>query len=89
MKQKQEDKAVTEYWIEHYVHRNHCSLCGNTGVIDTRGAKTPAGFDCGRLNWCICPNGQLSRIHSGRETPPEQDSLPEWRRTGLELPKKP
>ena len=36
----------------------HCSLCGNKGVIDSRGIRTPAGFECGGLHYCICPNGR-------------------------------
>jgi hypothetical protein len=40
-------------------HNVHCGLCGNTGIVDTRGrAKTPAGFDVGVLRYCICPNGR-------------------------------
>lgn len=53
-------KTVTRYWLEFYADR-HCTLCGNRGWIDTRGMKTPAGYDVGRLNWCICPNGQELR----------------------------
>ena len=39
---------------------SHCGLCGNSGVIDTRGVMfTPAGVECGVLAFCICPNGRL------------------------------
>ena len=58
------NNAVEEYWLQHYVNENVrlCSLCGNTGVIDTRGrAMSHAGVDAGRLNDCICPNGQAYR----------------------------
>lgn len=59
-------EAVTKYWVEHYA-TEHCTLCGNRGVIDTRGVKTPAGIVVGRLNWCICPNGQkIRKAHNGR-----------------------
>ncbi len=59
-----EDKAVVDYWLKHYVSpRGHCSLCGNSGVVDTRPAKTAAGVPSGRLNYCICPNGQILRAH--------------------------
>jgi len=51
---------VTDYWEQFYA-TEHCTLCGNHGVIDTRGVKTPAGYEAGRLNWCICPNGQALR----------------------------
>lgn len=53
---------VTNYWMEFYVSDNHhCSLCGNHGWIDTRGIRTPAGVKCGKINYCICPNGQIMR----------------------------
>ena len=36
-----------------------CGLCGNSGVIDTRGQVfTAAGQDCGVRRYCICPNGR-------------------------------
>lgn len=51
--QKDED-----LWLE-FVGKNHCGLCGNSGVIDTRGKiKTAAGFECGVRQFCICPNGR-------------------------------
>jgi hypothetical protein len=63
------DNAITRYWLANY-SKEHCTLCGNWGVIDTREVMTPAGFRCGRLNWCICPNGQAIRKQVG--TSPEQ-----------------
>lgn len=71
---KHENKAVTEYWLAHYVEAESgiglCSLCGNTGIIDTRhSAISPAGINSGRLNWCICPNGQAMRITTGQDSP--------------------
>ncbi len=51
---------VTKYWLEYYAS-HYCTLCGNTGFIDTRGVKTPAGLEVGRINYCICPNGQIMR----------------------------
>lgn len=55
------DEAITDYWLKHYMDR-HCTLCGNWGVIDSRAsAITPAGYRVGRLNFCICPNGQALR----------------------------
>ncbi len=54
---------VTNYWLEYYVDE-HCTLCGNHGVIDTTGVKTPAGLEVGRVNYCICPNGQYMRKNS-------------------------
>jgi hypothetical protein len=30
------NKTISNYWIEHYVSENGlCSLCGNSGYIDT------------------------------------------------------
>lgn len=55
--------AVTEYWLTYYIQDGLCSVCGNTGVIDTTGVRTPAGFECGRVNLCFCPNGQAMRHH--------------------------
>ncbi len=55
------NNPITNYWYENYVHDGHCSLCGQVGLIDTRSAVTPAGFFCGRVNFCICPNGQQLR----------------------------
>lgn len=56
-----ETVVVSDYWLKHYA-TNHCTLCGNHGVIDTRAtAVTPAGYWVGRLNFCICPNGQTLR----------------------------
>lgn len=52
--------AITEYWSANYM-TDHCTLCGNAGWIDSRGVKTAAGFDVGRVNYCICPNGQALR----------------------------
>lgn len=62
--------AVEDYWLRHYTS-NHCTLCGNTGVIDTRGVRTNAGFPTGRLNWCICPNGQILRDALGNDNAEE------------------
>lgn len=57
-------EAVTNYWTEHYVN-DHCTLCGNHGVIDTRAtAVTAAGVWVGRVNFCICPNGQSLRAQN-------------------------
>lgn len=37
----------------------YCGLCGNTGIVDTRGkVNDPAGADCGVRAYCICPNGR-------------------------------
>lgn len=51
---------ITRYWLEHYCDEQ-CTLCGNSGIVDTRGVKTAAGHNVGRINFCICPNGQTLR----------------------------
>lgn len=61
--------AVRAYWLEHYVVNHMCSLCANTGEINTAGLKTKTGVLVGRFNWCICPNGQAMRYQSGMDKP--------------------
>jgi hypothetical protein len=68
---KNYDDYIADYWAEHYLayvkvpgwdkEFPGCSLCGQSGVIDTTGIKTPAGYSVGRKNYCICPNGQVMR----------------------------
>lgn len=60
------NQLVEDYWIRYYA-KDHCTLCGNRGVIDTRGVRTNAGLPTGRLNWCICPNGQIYRGSLGSD----------------------
>lgn len=60
-----DNEAVTEYWLEHFVSaRGGCSLCGNTGIIDTRRIAVSQG-DAGThaIIYCICPNGQCMERH--------------------------
>jgi hypothetical protein len=66
-----ENELVTDYMFTHYdAPENHmCTLCGQRGIIDTRGVKTPAGVEVGRLNWCLCPNGQAMREQAGERLP--------------------
>lgn len=52
--------TVTKYWLKWYC-TSHCTLCANSGVIDSAGLKTAAGVPAGRKNLCICPNGQALR----------------------------
>lgn len=69
---KAKSKIVTNYWVEYYADKL-CTLCGNRGVIDTHNtAISPAGYSSGRLNWCICPNGQYMREASDG-LPTEED----------------
>lgn len=53
--------ALTNYWLKFYRVDNHCTLCGNKGIVDSTGLATTAGFRGGRRNFCICPNGQALR----------------------------
>jgi len=47
-------------WLEFLSPNDMCGLCGNTGIVDTRGRMfTPAGVECGVRQWCICPNGRV------------------------------
>jgi hypothetical protein len=58
---------LEQYWLDHYC-THACTLCGNGGVIDSRGVTTAAGVAVGRLNWCICPNGTtIRRLRAGAE----------------------
>jgi len=65
--------SITKFWFENYNTKafspslnqkvgGYCSLCGNSGIIDTRGrATTPTGEDIGKLNCCMCPNGRAQK----------------------------
>jgi hypothetical protein len=69
------DKKLTDYWHAHYVKADVCGLCGNRGVLDTRGrAYSPRGQPVGGLFWCICPNGQTIRQQTGTEGPRDEQS---------------
>ncbi len=57
-------QKVTDYWRAFYYSPSFdlCSLCGNRGIIDTqRTAVSPLGYRPGRIDYCICPNGQHAR----------------------------
>ncbi len=51
------DHPVLVDWYE-FSNKDLCSLCANWGFIDTRSLKNAAGVECGKLNYCICPNGR-------------------------------
>ena len=79
-------EAITEYWMEHYINGIHCSLCGNSGIIDTTGLTTidntvgpGAKVMVGRKNYCICPNGQAMRnaFVKGRQLGRNHFTIPE------------
>jgi hypothetical protein len=60
-------------WLEFLGPGSCCGLCGNSGVVDTRGkVKSPRGDDCGVRAYCICPNGRAIKQPSGK-LPPEED----------------
>lgn len=69
-------EIVSAYWLRFYC-TEHCTLCGNAGIVDSRGVSTPAGVAVGRLNWCICPNGHVLRAvtkqQTGRDLPTEDE----------------
>lgn len=53
---------LVDFWLDNYAPKGHCCLCGNFGIIDTRGKMfTPAGYECGARVFCICPNGQTMK----------------------------
>lgn len=52
---------LTNFWLEYYANKGLCSLCGNSGRIDTTTAVSAAGVKSGCINYCICPNGQVLR----------------------------
>jgi len=59
-----QEKAIDEYFWHNFFNEDVrlCSLCGNSGVIDTRNtAVSGGGINAGRLNYCICPNGRAMR----------------------------
>jgi hypothetical protein len=62
-----ETKIITDYWHKYYCDKV-CTLCGNSGFIDTHGVKSNVGIKVGRLNYCICPNGQQYRRRKIMET---------------------
>ncbi len=58
------EDTITQYWLAYYSDTEYClcTLCGNTGKVDTRGrAISEAGVDVGCVNFCLCPNGQHER----------------------------
>ena len=49
----------------------YCGLCGNSGVVDTRGhVRSPRGQECGVRAFCICPNGRAAKAQRGGTLPP-------------------
>ena len=57
-------KILDEFWANEFIVGHLCGLCGNTGIIDTRGrAVSPAGEVTGGEFFCICPNGRCLKAH--------------------------
>ncbi len=57
---------MASLWLDEFSDTGHCCLCGNHGIIDTRGKVfTPAGHECGDRVWCICPNGRIMKKQRG------------------------
>jgi len=54
------DEMIIGVWMNEYLHPEHneCSICGNSGFVDTTGLKSPRGDSVGRKHYCICPNGR-------------------------------
>lgn len=56
------EDILSEYWLEHYAPQDVCVLCGNSGIVDTKGtAFWPDGKPAGGRHWCFCPNGRERR----------------------------
>lgn len=71
-------ETLTNFWHAFFVKKGMCSLCGNSGLIDTRGATTAAGVVVGDVHYCICPNGQVRRERDpGFQKWPDPE-LPDW-----------
>jgi len=64
------NRILDRYWFAHYVSDTPlglCTLCGNTGIINTTYVRSPAGVFPGRHSeYCICPNGRTMREHPAR-----------------------
>ena len=63
MSMKAKSREVSAYWAEFYSDGGYCTLCGNTGIVNTiNTALTPKGEKgFGRRQFCFCPNGQHFR----------------------------
>lgn len=61
-------KLLGDIWLNEFVSKGHCGLCGNHGIIDTTGKVfTPAGYECGGRFFCICPNGRSMKAYEDKE----------------------
>lgn len=58
MNRKSFEVELADLWSKEFVLK-HCILCGNKGIVDTRGiVHTPNGIETGGIAFCICPNGR-------------------------------
>lgn len=59
---------IAQFWLERYVSPSgHCGLCGNAGIINTKGKVfTATGEETGIYAYCICPNGRIQERYSKR-----------------------
>lgn len=77
MADRDRDPVDKDTWLEFLGPpgvESYCGLCGNAGIVDTRGKiKTPYGDDCGVRAYCICPNGRTIKHQLGGKLPPEED----------------
>jgi len=64
---------VMEYLLDHYF-AGVCTLCGNSGIVDSRGVAAPSGVLVGRKAYCLCAQGQKLRDH-GMPIPEKTDAL--------------
>ena len=58
------EAVLGNYWMENYFDNETglCSLCGDTGIIETA-PKTPTGKPLGTFkNYCVCPNGRSIKV---------------------------
>lgn len=73
---------MSEFWKEFNGPQGLCGLCGNSGVIDTRGRVfSAAGVSCGVLAFCLCPNGRAFKAGGANlALMGDPITLAQWRR---------
>lgn len=59
---EENDLVLTKIWKAEFVKGKYCSLCGNSGIIDSRGRKVfSTNVEVGRTSFCICPIGRATK----------------------------
>lgn len=59
---EEDELVLTKIWKAEFIKDKYCSLCGNTGIIDTRNRKhIDTNEDFGRPSFCICPIGRATK----------------------------